>query len=148
MKDYFHFHKHIIASICMMIVCYFYVNVELHSQSIIGIGTRYDNSFREWVIATDDEDDPGEIRMRWEFQDDWTQWDIQIGDISATIDQKWKDDPNLWEIRCGDAIVNARTAWPGEFYKWKLNDGKHQLTWGSKYHNLHDEWVTDDKENN
>ncbi len=113
------------------------------AQLIMGIGTRYDDSFREWVITTEDEEVRGEMRMRWAFRDDWTEWDVQIGDISATIEQKWKDDPNLWEIRCNGEVVNAKTVWPGEFNRWKLNDGNHQLNWGTKYFNLRDEWSTD-----
>ncbi len=113
------------------------------AQSIIGIGTRYDNSFREWIVTTDDEDIRGEIRMRWSFRDDWTVWDVRIGDLSATIEQKWKDDPNLWEIRCDGVTVNARTAWPGEFHRWKLHDGRHMYNWLSLNPNTRDEWVTE-----
>jgi hypothetical protein len=116
---------------------------DLLGQSILGISTRYNDSFREWIIATDEDDDAGEMRMRWAFYDDWTEWDISIGDISATIKQKWKEDPNLWEIRCGDATVNARTTWPGVFNRWKLNDGHSQYNWGTKFSNQRDEWLTD-----
>lgn len=112
------------------------------AQKINGIGTRYNNSFREWVIETE-EDERGELTMRWAFRDDWTEWDVEIGDISATIEQKWKDDPNLWEIRCDGEVVNARTTWPGEFNRWKLTDSKSHYNWGTKYVNIRDEWLTD-----
>ena len=112
----------------------------LTAQHIIGLGTRYNDTFNEWVIKTDDEDIEGEMRMRWVFRNDWTQWDIRIGDVVATVEQKWKDDPNLWEIRCGDYTLNARTTWPDVFNHWKLNDGKHQYNWGTKYANQRDEW--------
>lgn len=125
-----------------------YTSGVLEAQSIIGLGTRYDNSFKEWVIKTDNDDVEGELRMRWAFRNDWTQWDIRIGDVVATVEQKWKDDPNLWEIRCGDYTVNARTTWPNVFNRWKLNDGKHQFNWGTKYANQHDEWQTDSSGDN
>ncbi|MEO6133442.1 MAG: hypothetical protein ABIQ02_16500 [Saprospiraceae bacterium] len=115
----------------------------LSAQRILGLGTRYNNSFTEWTITTEDEDVVGELRMRWAFRNDWTLWDIRIGDIIATAEQKWKDDPNLWEIRCGDYTVNARTTWPGVFNRWKLNDGKDQFNWGTKYANQRDEWFID-----
>jgi len=113
------------------------------AQKMIGISTTYSDSFREWVIPTEDEDITGELRMRWAFQNDWTEWDLWVGDINASIVQKWKEDPNLWEIRCDGVIVTAKTAWRGEFNRWKLSDGKHQINWSSKYNNVLDEWSTD-----
>ena len=131
---------------CLMIMAMLWIPYAISAQLITGVGTRYDDSFREWNITTDDEDVQGEIRMRWAFQNDWTVWDIQLGNISASIEQKWKDDPNLWEIRCGDAIVNAKTTWPGEFIQWKLSDGKSQYNWGTKYTNQRDEWLIDSRD--
>ncbi len=110
------------------------------AQKIIGVGTRFNNSFREWIITTEDEDIRGELRMRWTFQDDWSAWDWRVGDIAATIEQKWADDPNLWVIRCEGVTVNAKTAWSGEFKRWKLNDGNAQINWESKYTNRKEDW--------
>lgn len=121
--------------------------VSLQAQKIIGIGTRYNDTFREWVITTGDDELRGDLRMRWAFRDDWTEWDLQIGELTATIEQKWKDDPNLWEIRCNGEVVNAKTTWPGEFNRWKLTDGKNQFNWGTKYVNERDEWFTDKNDN-
>ncbi len=116
------------------------------AQKIIGVGSRYNNSFREWIITTDDEDIEGQLRMRWAFRDDWTEWDLSIGDISATIEQKWTDDPNLWVIRCEGETVNAKTAWSGEFHRWKLSDGHHHLNWQAEYANHREEWELDTQE--
>ena len=118
----------------------------LHSQSIIGIGTSFNNSFREWTITTDNEDITGELRMRWSFRDDWTEWDLRIGDLTATIEQKWDDDPNLWEIRCDGVVVNAKTTWPNEFNRWKISDGKHQFNWGTRFFNDREKWFTSEKD--
>ncbi|MEP6645701.1 MAG: hypothetical protein ABJC12_01310 [Saprospiraceae bacterium] len=133
--------------LAFVVFCFLLVT-NLPAQQVIGIGTRYNNTFKEWTITTDDEDVVGELRMRWEFREDWTKWDFRIGDIAATAEQKWEDDPNLWEIRCGDYTVNARTTWPGVFNQWKLNDGKNQFNFGTKYANLRDEWDTEDRSNN
>lgn len=113
------------------------------AQKMIGISTTYSDSFREWVIPTEDEDITGELKMRWAFQNDWTEWDLWVGDVNASIVQKWKEDPNLWEIRCDGVIVTAKTAWRGEFNRWKLSDGKLQINWSSTYNNVLDEWTTD-----
>lgn len=119
----------------------------IDAQQILGIGTRYDDSFREWIITTDEEDISGELEIRWAFRNDWTEWDVRIGDVSATIERKWKDDPNLWEIRADGEVVNARTTWTGEFNRWKLNDGNSQINWGTKYFNIRDEWTADGEGN-
>lgn len=121
----------------------FLFGTNVQSQTIIGIGTRYDDSFREWIISTDDEEVKGELRMRWSFRDDWTAWDFALGDIYATIEQKWADDPNLWEIRCNGITVNARTAWSNDFTRWKLTDGRSSLNWSSRYGNQFGEWQLD-----
>ena len=113
------------------------------AQKILGISTTYSDSFREWIIPTEDDDVIGELRMRWSLQNDWTEWDLTVGDIDATIIQKWKEDPNLWEIRCEGYVVTAKTVWRGEFNRWKLSDGKHQINWRSVYNNQLDEWATD-----
>lgn len=115
------------------------------SQAIIGLGTVYDDSFREWRIATVDDDVVGEMRTRWTFRDDWSEWDFRVGDLVATIEQKWRDDPNLWEIRCDGIVVNAKTVWPNQFNRWKLSDGNTQLNWGTRFFNERDVWTTSDR---
>ncbi len=113
------------------------------AQKIIGVETRYNNSFKEWNLVTDDPDLIGQLWMRWPFQNDWTSWDLQVGDTHASIQQERPDDPNFWVIRCQGVIVNAKTAWSGEYYRWKLNDGNHQINWEARYANQRDTWATD-----
>ena len=124
-------------------ICFFFLPI-LTAQKIIGLEAKYVNTFREWIITTEDETIHGELWMRWPYQNDWTEWDLRMGDVMASFKQKWKEDPNLWEIQCNGVTVNARTAWNGEFYRWKLTDGKHQFTWRSEYANDLDEWIIDD----
>ena len=131
-------------AIVSMVVFFTFMLPALQAQTPIGIGTRYNNTFREWIITTDSTDVEGELRMRWTFQDDWTAWDFELGDEHGTIDQKWEGEPDLWEIKCNGVIVNARTAWKGEFYRWKLSDGTHQYNWEPKYRSEPDEWLTED----
>ena len=117
------------------------------SQDIIGIGTRWSDSFREWVVHTPDESRTGVLELRWTIREDWTQWDFRLGDTTAQIRQKWKDDPNLWEIKCLGVTVTARTTWNNDPRQWRLSDGKHQLTWYSRYGNVRDEWILRDDDN-
>lgn len=126
---------------------FFFVTSTFFAQLPIGIGTRYNNTFKEWIITTDNEDVKGELRMRWSFSHDWSAWDFELGDEHGTIDQKWKGEPDLWEIKCNGVIVTARTAWRGEYYRWKLNDGTHQFNFFPKYANQPKEWVTEENDN-
>lgn len=107
------------------------------------LSTRYADSFKEWHIVTEDEEVAGDMRMRWSFRDDWSEWDVQLRQMNASIRQKWKDDPNLWEIRCAGITVNARTAWPGEFGRWKLSDGRNQFNWQASRAVPPAEWTLD-----
>ena len=129
-----------------LFISFILISNNAKSQSVIGVETRYNDTFREWLFTSEDDEVIGEIRMRWSMNNDWTEWDINLEGVSATVKQKWKDDPQLWEIQCGDDIVNARTAWPGEFLKWKLSDSKNQFTWGTKYTNNRDEWIMDGRQ--
>jgi len=110
------------------------------AQRMTGAFIKFTNTFREWTIVTEDEDLRGELRLKWIHTNDWTAWDFTLGDTFATIEQKWTEDPNLWIIRCNGVTVNAKTAWSNEFLRWKLNDGKNQFNWESKYSNQRDEW--------
>jgi hypothetical protein len=73
----------------MLLFCTTFV----HAQIPIGIGTKYNNSFREWVITTDDEEVEGSLRMRWSFGDDWTAWDFDIGEFTAASIRNGKMNP-------------------------------------------------------
>ena len=117
------------------------------AQYLIGVGTRYNDSFREWTVHTDIEDYTGKLELRWSFDDNWSTWDFRLGDTTATIRQKWNDDPNLWEIDCLGVRAVARTTWRGEFRQWKINDGVHQFNWQSRYGNVFNEWMVGSERN-
>jgi len=120
---------------------FLYITSPVFSQDIIGIGTKWNDSFREWEVHTPDEYRTGTLELRWTIREDWEQWDFRLGDTTAQIRQKWKDDPNLWEIKCRGVVVTARTTWNNDFRQWRLSDDKHQLTWLSRYGNSREEWI-------
>lgn len=115
----------------------------LDAQRIAVVETKFSNTFREWMLYSADEDIRGDLRMRWAMRNDWTAWDLQFGDLYASIEQKWEEDPNLWVIQCKGVTVNAKTAWRGDFTRWKLNDGNQQINWQPRYSNQRDEWEMD-----
>lgn len=107
-------------------------------QAITGIGTTWSDSFREWIVYTENEEEEGILRLRW--QDDWTDWEYRIGDQSGRIKIKWKGDPNEWELRGDNEIVSARTLWSNDFRNWRVDGSNGQLTLKTRYGNLVDEW--------
>lgn len=116
-------------------------NIMCAGQDIIGVGTKWNDTFREWDIHTGDEWRTGELRLRWSLREDWTEWDFRLGDTTAEIRLKWTDDPNLWEVKCLGVTVTARTTWNNDFRQWKLSDGTHKFNWQSRYGNVRDEWI-------
>ncbi len=114
-------------------------------EAYFGISSREDDSFADWIVFTDVEDEEGEITRRWRFGDDWSEWDYNIGEYSGTIKMKWKDDPSQWEVRGDGDIVNIRTKWRGDYSEWRLSDGTHTLTLISKYRNVNEEWFVREK---
>ena len=116
-------------------------------QDIVGVATKWSDSFREWLVFTDSENRSGDLYLRWGNREDWTQWDMRLGDTTADMRLKWRDNPNEWEIRCLGTSVIARTLWNGDFREWRLDDGEHRIVWKSRYGNQTDEWVVRDDDN-
>lgn len=120
---------------------------QVTSQDVIGLGTRWSDSFREWEVHTADDYRTGTLELRWNLppipggREDWTEWDFRLGDTTAQIRLKWNDDPNLWEIRCLGVTVTARTTWNNDFRQWRISDGTHRINWQSRYGNIRDEWI-------
>ncbi len=112
----------------------------VRSQDLVGVATKWSDSFREWSLYTWDEDRTGDLYLRWSGREDWTQWDMRLGDTIAEIKLKWQDNPNEWQIRCLGTTAMARTLWNGDFREWRIDDGKHKLVWKSRYANQLDEW--------
>ena len=130
-----------------LLLSFFYSFQNLSAQhQVIGLGTRWNDSFREWIVQTENEDVNGTLELRWAFRDEWTEWDFRLGDTIASIQQKWKDDPGLWEVRSLGVTVTARSTWPGNFRSWRLTSGNYSITWQSRYANILEEWeLRDDR---
>jgi len=129
--------RQLILSICVLFTSLTIAG----SQDIIGLGTKYSDSFREWDVQCIQEDRTGSLELRWILSDDWSQWEFRVGDTTAQIRQKWSDDANLWEIKCLGTTVIARTIWNNDFRQWRLSDGEHRIRWQSRYSNIRDEWI-------
>ncbi len=110
----------------------------LTAQYLTGIATYYSDSFVEWQLFTEVEDEIGELKLQWD--DDWSEWDYRLNETFGNIKLKWKDKPDEWELRGNNKIVLARTLWRGDFTEWRITDNKTTFTLQSKWKNQFDEW--------
>lgn len=113
------------------------------AQIVTGLSTAWSDSFREWIIYTEDEEGEeteGELRQRWSNSDNWTEWEFRIGDLSGHIRQKWPNDPNAWELWADNETISARTVWPNDFREWRVSWRGKQLTFKSRFGNILEEW--------
>lgn len=115
-------------------------SIQLSAQELLGFHTAWDDSFREWVITTDDEGLEGELYLRWPNRDNWGEWDYNIGISSGEIRQKWQGNPNVWVLRGDGETINMRTVWRNDITQWRIDDGNDQVTLVSKYTNNLSDW--------
>lgn len=110
---------------------------------LYGIGTLWDDSYKAWIIYSNDEEVEGELELRWIAQ--WDAWDYSLGDKSGEIKQKWHNDPSQWELRGDNKIVTMKAKWQGDLSEWRISDGTQSLTLSSRYLTHLEEWLVEDK---
>jgi len=126
-------------------------------QWLIGIETAWTDSFVEWKLYTESESDDaseeleasGELELRWKNQDNWTEWDFEIGNERGQIAQVSRNRPNQWEVRGDGGLVTMRPRWTNDLTEWKITGGDASFVFKSKWRNNLDEWVlVDDRYGN
>ncbi len=116
----------------------------VEAQELVGLSTKWDDSFSEWIMVTEDETEIGEIVMRWPLKDDWTEWDYRLGESSGAIKVKWRGDANLWEVRGENEIVTIKTIWPNDWRQWEVKSGDKRIDVKSTWANILEEWSASD----
>lgn len=119
----------------------------LHAQAqvLTGISTKWNDTFGEWTLFTDNQELEGSLQLRWLTNNDWTEWEYRLGDENGMIRMKWKGNANEWEVRSGNEVVTMRTLYNNNFREWRIVSDK-TLTWKTRYGNNFDEWeLTDDQ---
>jgi hypothetical protein len=119
----------------------------LQAQFIVGFETNWSDSFVEWTLFEEEEDNDGFLRLRWLTQEDWTEWEYRIMDSFGQIKQRFKGDQNEWELRGDGQIVTMRTLFRGNFREWRITDNSKTLRFKTKFGNLSDEWILDNSRN-
>lgn len=119
-------------------------STSLNAQQLTGIATEWSDSFAAWTIYTSEEGEEGELRIRWNNTDDWTQWDYRIGEWTGQIRLKWPNRTDEWELRGENQIVSARAMWRDDPREWRIKSPEgHQYKWRSRFGNNFEEWVVD-----
>ncbi len=114
----------------------------LFSQNILtGISARYDDSFTEWIVYTDDEDETGEIKMRWMQRNDFTKWDYDIGGRYGRIETSRGNDLTEWRISGDEDIITMRPRFPRDISEWRITDNDKTIIFKTRYSNNGDEWL-------
>lgn len=133
----------------LLILSFLSISLAVSAQRLTGISTQWSDSFREWIIYTDNEELQGELRLRMMSADDWRQWEYRIGENTGTIRAKWPDRYDEWEVRGDNVVATARAIWRDDPREWRLiGQGGRLLTWKSRYGNILEEWIllTDENE--
>jgi len=134
----------------ILVISISFLGLPLSAQQwFVGIETAWTDSFVEWKLYTesesDDEDEEleasGELELRWKNQDNWTEWDYEIGDERGQIAQVSRNRPNQWEVRGDGGLVTMRPRWNNDLTEWKISNGDFSFVFKSKWRNNLDEWM-------
>lgn len=111
---------------------------------LTGISSKWDDSFIEWTVYTDDpeadEDFTGDLEMRWIQQNDFTKWDYDVENERGRIETKRHNDLSEWQIFGNGEIITMRPRWPRDFSEWRITDNSKTIYFKTRY-NSGDEWV-------
>lgn len=113
-------------------------------DTLYGFYTVYDDSFREWVVPFE-EIGEGEIRMKWPLKDDWTHWEINIGDYYGNVKRRWSSTPGQWEAKIDGALIDIKTIYPRDFRSWRLKMDGITLDLKMVYSNSAELWTLENK---
>lgn len=114
------------------------------SAQLTAADTRWNDSFREWVLYGPEEREIGQLYLRSPFDDNWLDWVIELGEYTGQARQKWPGKPDAWEIRYANEVITARTVFPGDPTQWRIISPQTQLTFTARHPNLREEWLLRD----
>ena len=118
-----------------------FTSLSYGQEVILGMSTRFSDSFVEWALFSEKEDEEGNLEITWKMRNDFTEWNYDIGEHSGRIQQVWKNDPNQWEIRANDGtIITIQIRWRGDIREWRITDNTVTLNLKTKYGNMLDQW--------
>jgi hypothetical protein len=128
----------------LLLIFFIYFSFSAKAQELLGMGTRWNDSFVEWVLYGSEDGEDGVLQQRWAMQDNWTAWEYRFGERRGSIETKWKDDVSEWVVRGEDgSTVQMRLAWQGDMREWRISDHSHSISLRSRWGNQLNEWRVD-----
>jgi len=115
-----------------------------NAQWLTGIGSKWNDSFIEWTLFTEEEELEGDLELRWKRQLDWSIWEYQLGDNYGSIKQSFPNDPSQWVIKGSEESITARTRWVNDLREWRITNNSITLIFKSRWKNDFNEWILDD----
>ena len=128
----------------LLILFALFLAFKINAQIPIGASAKYNDSFVEWDILTEDEKSDGSLTMTWQQPDDWTQWSYRVGEKTGTIKTKWQKDPSLWELRGSNKIISMQQVWSNDPRFWRVTDNAVSLDIKSRFGLNFQEWTVDE----
>jgi|JI7StandDraft_1071085.scaffolds.fasta_scaffold167857_2 hypothetical protein len=120
--------------------------VNSNGQEIVGMSSRYDETFSVWDIYDDSEAVIGEFSQRWQLNNDWTEWDIRYGDVIGSARQKWKNDNSKWELRLDGETITIKMHYPNDPNNWIITDNNVSIDYSTRYPYNTEQWQTESKQ--
>lgn len=116
------------------------------APDISAFGITYADDFTDWSLYGNTEQPEGNLKIKWIYQNDWSEWLFRYGEITGQIKLRNKKDPNVWELRSAGKVLTIKTVFAGDFNQWRITDDSYTITYKTKYTNVYDGWEMDSRD--
>ncbi|MBT8189296.1 MAG: hypothetical protein KJO50_07470 [Bacteroidia bacterium] len=126
-----------------------FLNILVAQTYLTGVSTKWDDAFFEWQVYAfeNEEETEGELRLKWPFKNDWTEWVLDIEDQYFTIRLRYRNVLDHWEIRGGDVLVEMKPIWLNDYTQWRISYNSERIKWKTQYPNDLNYWFYEDDAN-
>ncbi|NNF22936.1 MAG: hypothetical protein HKN67_13435 [Saprospiraceae bacterium] len=126
-----------------------FLNILVAQTYLTGVSTKWDDAFFEWQVYAfeNEEETEGELRLKWPFKNDWTEWVLDIEDQYFTIRLRYRNVLDHWEIRGGDVLVEMKPIWLNDYTQWRISYNGERIKWKTQYPNDLNYWFYEDDAN-
>jgi len=128
----------------ILILVFFQANSFAQSD-MYAVGAYYDDTFAEWVVYYGEEE-TGTIRMKWPLKEDWTQWEVFVGETEGFVKQRWSNKPGHWEAKINDQVIDMRPVFPRDYSQWILKSQEENVRLHMVYSDTVENWSIETKD--
>ena len=127
-------------TVYILVQAIFCFSQDVDSTSVVV--AKWSDTFHEWEFySTPDAGSPcGELVMRWRQNNDWTQWDYRMGEVTGEIRTEWPDRMDQWQLTSNGELVTMKTRWPGDYSEWRVSDSVGEYIFSVENISRPEEW--------